>query len=248
MVKLNFAELVRQQYYNSKKMDEYNRPDYSFVSPILTIKRFNLSDTDSRGMRRADMGEFDLFRLPKNEHFANVYFIGAIPVTEYWNTLSALKNMRTAAALGIWQAHPWMGVGADGFRHFAGLAIAGKDWGLMKADPACVYNDCLQFLCEFGVLGSGVLLAAVLALMIPICYRARIAWGYNAHDGNEGRHFLMRISPIVLTGVLATFVCFLESWIANPFRFPSLLLSWVCVMAVLPAFLPTRAMPAAPQI
>ena len=172
----------------------------------------------------------------------------AIPVTEYWNTLSALKNMRTAAALGIWQAHPWMGVGADGFRHFAGLAIAGKDWGLMKADPACVYNDCLQFLCEFGVLGSGVLLAAVLALMIPICYRARIAWGYNAHDGNEGRHFLMRISPIVLTGVLATFVCFLESWIANPFRFPSLLLSWVCVMAVLPAFLPTRAMPAAPQI
>jgi hypothetical protein len=76
MVKLNFAELVRQQYYNSKKMDEYNRPDYSFVSPILSIKRFTLSDTNSRGMRRADMGEFDLFRLPKNEHFANVYFVG----------------------------------------------------------------------------------------------------------------------------------------------------------------------------
>ena len=117
----------------------------------------------------------------------------------------------------------------------------------MKTDPSCVFNDCLQFLCEFGVLGAGLLLAAVITLMVPICYRARIAWEHEAQDENAGRIFLLRISPIVMTGVLATLVCFLESWIANPFRSHSLLLSWVCVMAVLPAFLPARALPAAPQ-
>jgi len=76
MVRLNFAELIRQQYYASKKMDEYNRPDYSFISPILSIKRFELPEPNDRSMRRADMGAYDLLRLPKNEHFTNVYFVG----------------------------------------------------------------------------------------------------------------------------------------------------------------------------
>lgn len=76
MVKLNFGELCRFKYYESKKLDEYNRPDYSFTSPLLSIKRFELSDPNDRGMRRADMGTFDLYRLPKNEHFTNVYFVG----------------------------------------------------------------------------------------------------------------------------------------------------------------------------
>ncbi len=188
---------------------------------------------------------FLVFILPGNP--VMVKMKAAFPVTACWNTLSGIKSLRTTAALGIWQEHPWMGVGADGFRHFAGLAVAGKDWVMLKTDPDCVYNDCLQFLCEFGVLGTGLLLAAVIALMVPICYRARIAWKYGANDENSGRLFLLQISPIVLTGVLATLLCFLESWFASPFRSYSLFMSWTCVMAVLPAFLPERAFPAAPR-
>lgn len=172
----------------------------------------------------------------------------ALPADAYWEALSSVKNMRTVAALDIWQDHPWVGVGADGFRHFAGLAVAGKDWALMKNDPSCVYNDSLQFLCEFGVVGFGLLLAAVITLMVPICTRARIAWKYGVGGGNDGRLFLLRLSPIALTGVLATLLCFFESWVANPFRSYGLLLSWTCVMAVLPAFLPARATPAAPRL
>ena len=162
----------------------------------------------------------------------------AFPLAAYWDARCVIKAVRTAAALGIWQEHPWIGVGADGFYHFAGLAVAGKDWGMMKADPACVYNDALQFLCEFGVLGAGLLLSAIVTLLVPISYRARLAWERGTHDENEGRFFLLRISPIVLSGVLAVLVCFLEGWIANPFQSASLLLSWTCVMAILPSFLP----------
>jgi hypothetical protein len=72
-VKVLFSDAMRQRYYESKKMDEFNQPDYAFVSPILNTKRFKLSDADYKGKRRADMGEFDLYRLPKNSHFTNVY-------------------------------------------------------------------------------------------------------------------------------------------------------------------------------
>ena len=134
-----------------------------------------------------------------------------------------------------------MGVGADGFRHFAGLTVVGKEWGLLKSDPSCAYNDSLQFLCEFGVLGAGLLLAAIVTLMVPLCYRLRVAWKDGTHDNNAGRFFILRLSPIVFTGVLATLFCVLESWMASPFRAYGLVLSWTCVMTVLPAFLPTRA-------
>ncbi len=74
---LAFGELIRQQYYNSKKQDEFNRPDYSFVSPLLDLKQFELSEVGINGKRRADMIKYDLFRLPKNSHITNVYPIGS---------------------------------------------------------------------------------------------------------------------------------------------------------------------------
>lgn len=72
-IKLLFADAMRQRYFESMKADEFNQPDYAFVSPILAVKRFPLSDPDIKGKRRADMGAFDLYRLPKNSHFTNVY-------------------------------------------------------------------------------------------------------------------------------------------------------------------------------
>lgn len=73
---LCFADMMRNAFYKSKAADEFNQPDYSFVSPILSIKRFPLGETNLVGMRRADMGEFDLLRLPKNAHFTNIYPVG----------------------------------------------------------------------------------------------------------------------------------------------------------------------------
>lgn len=74
---LSFADLSRQQYIKSKSQDENNQPDYSFISPLLEIKRFELTDANYIGMRRADMGEFDLLRLPHGAHITNVYPVGS---------------------------------------------------------------------------------------------------------------------------------------------------------------------------
>lgn len=74
---LSYGELVRQKFYESKARDEYNQPDYSFLSPILTVQRFPLDEANMVGMRRADMSKFDLVRLPKNAHITNVYPVGS---------------------------------------------------------------------------------------------------------------------------------------------------------------------------
>lgn len=68
------SAMMRDQYLKSKKI--LGEEDYYFYSQILSIQRFVLSDPDARGMRRADMKGIELYRLPKNTHFTNIYPIG----------------------------------------------------------------------------------------------------------------------------------------------------------------------------
>lgn len=72
-IKVLCADLMRQRYYESMAADEFRRPDYSFSSPFLAIKRFELTDADMKNMRRADMSGWDMYRLPKNSHLPNFY-------------------------------------------------------------------------------------------------------------------------------------------------------------------------------
>lgn len=154
--------------------------------------------------------------------------------------LTGTLDLRVSAALKIWNDSPWTGVGPGGFRHFIGTVIKSKEWALVRTDCSYVYNDSIQFLCEHGVLGLGLMSALVITLMIPICYRARLVWLFGSGDMNDGRRYVFRLSPFVVTGVTATTFLALESLIASPFRSPALLISWLYVMAMMPAFLPCR--------
>ena len=75
-VRLLLADAMRQRYYESKKMDEFLRPDFSFVSPLLEIKRFDLGEQSEQRFRRCEMKDFNLYRLPGNSHFTNIYPVG----------------------------------------------------------------------------------------------------------------------------------------------------------------------------
>lgn len=164
----------------------------------------------------------------------------ALPFDTHLADLMATKNVRSQAAVKIWEDYPWTGVGADGFRHFIGLVISPKDWALVMDNKAYVYNDWLQALCEYGVMGCGLLLAAAVMMAVPAGYRARIAMLFGTDDENDGRFYLLRISPIVFCGGLALLMSLLESFISGPLRSPAFLLSWTCVIASLSAFLPAQ--------
>lgn len=80
MCKMGAANNFRQQYLFGQKVIPGKRilalpdePEYYFVSPLLSIKRFKLSEPDAAGLRRVDMEDFDLYRMPKNAHFTNIY-------------------------------------------------------------------------------------------------------------------------------------------------------------------------------
>lgn len=73
MCKLAFSNDMRLMYYQSKGQDENGVPDTSFSAPLLTLQTFDLSDAGNDGMRRANMDNFDLFRLPKHSHITNIY-------------------------------------------------------------------------------------------------------------------------------------------------------------------------------
>lgn len=73
MVRVSYANQMRNLYYANKKLNDGE--EYYFTTPILSIQRFSLTEATARGERIADMKEFDLFRLPKNAHLANVYLV-----------------------------------------------------------------------------------------------------------------------------------------------------------------------------
>lgn len=179
-----------------------------------------------------------IFVFPKNPVVEKLKAVQDL--TAYWQGLSETKELRTSTAMKIWLDHPWVGVGPDGFRQFLGSTISEKEWRLLKTDQACVYNDSVQFLCEYGMLGFSLLVLAVIMLLAPICYRARGVWMQKSLESKASDAFLLRISPLVFVGVLATGLCFLESWFSSPFRSPSVLISWIFVLAMVSGFLPAN--------
>jgi hypothetical protein len=201
-----------------------------FVSKVVQLKLF-LCAVACGG---AIIGSL-WFVYPQNPVAAKLKAV--VPVAEYWDSVSGWKSVRAKAAMTVWQDHPWTGVGAGGFSHYVGLAVKPDAWRTVEKNRGYVYNDGVQFLCEYGAFGAGLLLAALISLLIPLCYRSRLLWKPHPHGETGGRVFLFRLSPVAVAGCLAAVFCGVESLFASPFRSPALLLAWMCVMASMPAFL-----------
>jgi hypothetical protein len=149
------------------------------------------------------------------------------------------RAFRMNAAFEIWEDTPWTGVGANGFEQYLGTVIEDKEWKQAKNDKQFVWNDGFQFLCEWGVIGAGVLAAMVITLLIPLFVRIRGLLGKR--EGNtSARSDFLNVDPYIVPGVVALLVLLAEGWFASPFQSPAVFMSWFCVLAVLPGLLPTK--------
>jgi hypothetical protein len=79
--KLAVAEVFRILYYNSRRNKDGNA--FYFISPLLSIQPFDLSDPNEIGMRRADMVGYDMFRMPHDAHIVSMYPIGCGNAGDY---------------------------------------------------------------------------------------------------------------------------------------------------------------------
>ncbi len=178
------------------------------------------------------------FALPEGAVASKINNVSEI--TEHFEQIAATRSVRMDAAMQIWQDHIWYGSGVNGFEHYLGSVLDDQAWSKVRADKGFVYNDMVQILCEFGILGSAALAAVIVTLLVPLFYRAHIAWVKDTRDANAGRKYILRISPFVVTGVIATLVCLAESLAASPFRMPAMVFSFFVVLLTMPAFLPAR--------
>jgi O-antigen ligase len=125
---------------------------------------------------------------------------------------SRLFMVRSASR--IWATEPWFGVGGWGYRHFVPVHAVVEQVAMGPGD-ANVHNDALQFLCEFGAVGFGLMLAATIAFAWPLL-----------------RSILRGLTPglaLAGTGLLAVLF---HSLIDLPFRSPGVLYAWLAVAGV----------------
>jgi O-antigen ligase len=138
------------------------------------------------------------------------------------NVIGGEWGLLRQAAFKMWQEHPGFGVGGWGFRYLLGWYIPPDQWHEIRVGDASVHNDTLQFLAEFGSVGSGFMTATVLVLLVPALKK---------------RPWEKPLPLIALLGLGATFV---HSMIDLPFRSPAILYSWLAILAVLPAAASSR--------
>lgn len=117
------------------------------------------------------------------------------------------------AALKIWADYPLFGVGGWGFRYLVAMYLPpGKSY-ILAPGLANVHNDVVQFLAEFGVLGSGLILTAIFAIMKQI--RPADLWR----------------RPALLFGAIGVALVWVQSLVDLPFRCPAVMYSWIAIVA-----------------
>ena len=121
------------------------------------------------------------------------------------------------AAVQLWKAHPWFGLGGWGFKYRVADYIPAALWPTLENRGwANVHFDFLQFLVEFGIVGTGLLLGALGVMAVdlfrPVCERNSL--------------WVMGLAGLLLVLVFSV--------IDLPFRCPAVLYAWVAVLAALP--------------
>lgn len=91
MVMLALGNILKQRYEESKKINDFGQADYSAISPLLGTIEFTLSKPNTVGMRRADMSQYDLYRLPNDAHIINIYPIAGSCGSEEVGTISLVE-------------------------------------------------------------------------------------------------------------------------------------------------------------
>lgn len=175
-------------------------------------------------MALSDKGFSKEFKTITSDNVSNVY--------------KTDRKMLADAAVKIWQDNPWPGVGGWGFKNHVGLYVPQKDWKILRqAGKANVHNDLLQFLCEHGAIGGGLIFAIVVTIVIHLGWN--LSRMRRLFDQNTDRNstWFGSIPPTVIMSVVGLSCTVIHCTIDLPFRSTAILLTWFIVLACLPGML-----------
>ncbi len=145
------------------------------------------------------------------------------------------------AALDIWKDHSWTGVGGWGFRRYVALYMGEDRWEyLQTSGRANVHNDALQFLCEHGVIGFGLMAALAIALLGHALVRLPLIRRETDPTSGQTHSWFGSVSPCVWASFAAIAAMMVHSTIDLPFRSIANTLVWFVLLACLPGFMPSK--------
>ncbi len=166
--------------------------------------------------------------------------IDSISWATFGQEVFGARMSQVSFAWQLWWEHPWFGVGGGGYWHYACLLQDEATRASWHRGGQQVHHDVVQLLAEHGVVGFGLLLAAVLVLLVPVVRRLRIAHVSQDEGWSEERGLLFRASPVTIFSLAGAGLIFLMSLVDSPFRSPAILVAWCLVLACAPAFLPAK--------
>jgi len=118
----------------------------------------------------------------------------------------------------VFKSHWLYGTGGWGFRYAFAMHVPPDEWDYLvrRSGRANVHNDPIQFLSEFGVIGTSILFAGLAILLWPL--RKQRLWR----------------EPIVCMTAIGLLLVYIFSLIDLPFRAPAILWMWTVLLAWLP--------------
>lgn len=170
--------------------------------------------------------------------------VGTITPAAVVDRVTGRSYYHARIAKEIFRDYPVFGVGGWGYPHYLMQYITPEETKHLQIQGgANVHNDSLQFLAEQGVVGYGLLLLCVAALLLPILWQAfrlcrELAKNTVPSESIARPAWLYRLPPefvAVLVGTAAT-VC--HSLGDLPFRSPAVLTVWVLALVCAAGFLP----------
>jgi O-antigen ligase len=127
-----------------------------------------------------------------------------------------MKFWQVEAAAKIWWDYPLFGIGGDSYREYLLQYVKDpkkKSFAIYNRGMANVHNDFMQFLCEFGIIGAGLLIVIFILLIARIFTSLKWKQGF----------FLFGLLGI--SGVL------IHSLIDLPFRSPPIIIAFMVSLA-----------------
>ena len=182
--------------------------------------------------------------------FVATVFIPEKAVKEV-STLTAVKTLDRVSgredkikriATEVWQENMIFGCGGWGFKHFSSRKLPKKQ--LYIVGGINVHNDYLQFLVEHGIVGFGLLVAAVMMLFWPIGR----AWGgllkmtkFMKKRDLPAKPVAIFVLPAPAFCILIAEICVLIHAFGDcPFRSPAIMTLFLVSLAAIPGFLPKK--------
>ena len=167
--------------------------------------------------------------------------VSSVSPTAVADRVTGKAQYHSRVSTAIFRDHMLFGVGGWGYKHFCLEYMTDDERKeLQVVGGVNVHNDYLQFLCEHGAVGAGLLMLIVLSLFVPIFrdwgHRARVA---HFVKGSElPRPTALFCVPAVVVGILlAAIANLIHAFGDCVFRSPAVLSQFLMLLAAATGFL-----------